>query len=121
MKVYNYHSHTRVFRFEEDADPDPLNPGMWLIPAQATVIKPPDVGEGEVAYFNEEEQKWDTVKIHQPKVPYNVLRARAYPSIFEYIDGLIKNDYEQINKYMKKCREVKEKYPKPSNAISYDI
>jgi len=121
VKVYNYNSHTKVFRFEEDADPDPLNPGHWLIPAHATTIKPPEVREGEITCFNEEKQEWDIIKIELPPIPYYISRSREYPSILEYIDGVVKNDHEQINKYIEKCRKVKEKYPKPLSSYSYEI
>jgi hypothetical protein len=121
VKVYNYNSHTKAFRFEEDADPDPLNPGCWLIPAHATTIEPPKIEKNEIICFNEIEQKWDIIKIEQPTIPYYILRAREYPSILEYIDGIVKNDHGQINKYIEKCRKVKEKYPKPLSNHSYEI
>lgn len=121
MKVYNYHPRTRAFRFEEDADLDPLNPGNWLIPAHATTIKPPETNEHEIACFNDEDREWTVLKLDQPNIPYYVLRARAYPPITDYIDGIVKNDHNQINKYIEKCKKVKERYPKPSDDISYDI
>lgn len=39
-------------------------------------------------------------------------RAKEYPSFFDYIDGVVKNDQEQINKYISDCLLVKAKYPK---------
>ena len=125
MKVYNYNAHTKAYTFEEDADPDPMRPGRWLIPAHSTIIKPPEVSDNEVACFNEDSKAWLTVHkdviIKQSIVPYNILRSREYPSIFEYIDGVVKNDYEQINKYIKACLEVKARYPKPKTIINYEI
>ena len=113
MKVYNYNSHTGVFRFEEDADPDPLVSGRWLLPAYATFIKPPELADDQVAQFDEEKQVWTVIDIQEPVVPYHILRAREYPSIIDYIDGVVKNDQEQIDKYIKLCKAVKAKYPKP--------
>jgi hypothetical protein len=119
MKVYNYNPDNKVYTYEEEADPDPLIPDRWLIPANATTIKPPNTEENWVACFDEDEQQWFLVEIKKPVIPYNILRAREYPSIFEYMDGIVKNDQEQINKYIKACREVKAKYPKPDT--DYEI
>jgi len=121
MKVYNYHPDTRVFRYEEDADPDPMVPGRWLVPAHATLITPPKIKQGEVLQFNQEDQVWDVLILKPRVIPYNVLRARSYPSIFDYIDGIVKNDHEQINKYIKACQAVKERFPKPEIIDDYEI
>jgi hypothetical protein len=45
---------------------------------------------------------------------YYRLRAKEYPSITDYIDGVVKGDQEQIDAYIAACLAVKEKYPKPS-------
>jgi hypothetical protein len=44
-----------------------------------------------------------------------VLEARAseYPSITDYLDGVVKQDQAQIDKYIADCLAVKAKYPKP--------
>jgi len=118
VKVYNYNPVNKVFTYSEEAFPDPLHLDNYLIPANATSIAPPDeCKQYEVFIFNEQEQKWYTTDLTPP---YWQLRTQAYPSIFEYIDGIVKNDHEQINKYIKECQRVKEFYPKPDN-ISYDI
>ena len=39
-------------------------------------------------------------------------RAAEYPSITDYIDGVVKGDQAQINKYIADCQAVKAKYPK---------
>lgn len=113
MKVYNYNPNNKVYIFEEEADPDPLVPGRWLIPANATIIEPPEVKENEIACFDENEKAWKIIEVNQQEIPYYVLRAREYPSIFDYIDGIVKNDHKQIDKYIKACKKVKAKYPKP--------
>ena len=40
-------------------------------------------------------------------------RMENYPSIYDYIDGVVKNDQDQIDKYIADCKAVKAKYPKP--------
>jgi hypothetical protein len=42
-------------------------------------------------------------------------RAKEYPSINDYIDGVVKADQEQIDAYVAACLAVKEKYPKPNS------
>jgi len=40
-------------------------------------------------------------------------RALEYPPIQDYIDGVVKGDQTQIDKYISDCLTVKNKYPKP--------
>ena len=44
---------------------------------------------------------------------YQRLRTPEYPSITDYIDGVVKGDQAQIDKYIADCLAVKAKYPKP--------
>jgi hypothetical protein len=43
---------------------------------------------------------------------YITKRAFEYPPITDYLDGVVKGDQEQINKYIADCQAVKAKYPK---------
>ena len=45
-------------------------------------------------------------------------RAAEYPPMADYLDGIVKGDQAQIDKYIADCKAVKAKYPKPevSNA-----
>jgi len=47
MKIFHYHPETGVFLGEGTADPSPLEPGQWLVPAHATTATPPTAQEGE--------------------------------------------------------------------------
>jgi hypothetical protein len=40
-------------------------------------------------------------------------RSQEYPPIADYIDGVVKGDQAQIQKYIDACLAVKAKYPKP--------
>ena len=42
-------------------------------------------------------------------------RAAEYPPMSEWIDGLVKGDQAQMDKYVADCLAVKAKYPKPEN------
>ena len=39
-------------------------------------------------------------------------RVDEYPPMSDYLDGLVKGDQAQINKYIADCLAVKAKYPK---------
>ena len=41
------------------------------------------------------------------------VRANEYPPMTDYLDGVVKDDETQINKYISDCLAVKAKYPKP--------
>jgi len=41
-------------------------------------------------------------------------RAEEYPSINDYIDGVVKGDQAQVQAYIDACLAVKAKYPKPT-------
>ena len=40
-------------------------------------------------------------------------RAAEYPSVNDYLDGIVKGDQAQIDAYIAACQAVKSKYPKP--------
>jgi len=44
---------------------------------------------------------------------YAELRAKEYPPITDYLDGVVKGDQAQIDAYIAACQAVKAKYPKP--------
>jgi|1_EtaG_2_1085319.scaffolds.fasta_scaffold06315_4 hypothetical protein len=43
---------------------------------------------------------------------YKGLRAAEYPPMPDYLDGIVKGDQAQIDKYIADCQAVKTKYPK---------
>lgn len=85
---------------------------------------------GEFVYNNVE---WLSSDIQQPSqseveaeivrlqneydaLEYQRLRAAEYPDFRDYLDGIVKDDQEQIQAYIDACLAVKEKYPKPSES-----
>jgi hypothetical protein len=44
---------------------------------------------------------------------YITNRAKEYPPITDYLDGVVKGNQTQIDKYIADCLAVKAKYPKP--------
>ena len=43
---------------------------------------------------------------------YIAKRQAEYPSFIDYLDGVVKGDQAQIDKYIADCQAVKERYPK---------
>lgn len=71
--------------------------------------------DGEVAYDaegNEVIYDKNTVEALVASEAYKELRAREYPPITDYIDGIVKGDNAQVQAYIDACLAVKNKYPK---------
>ena len=70
---------------------------------------------GDVAYdANGNEVSYDKVAVqaYVDAHAYIAKRASEYPTITDYIDGVVKGDQAQIDKYIADCLAVKAKYPK---------
>ena len=52
MIIYHYHSEYNHFVGQDDADSSPLEPGKYLIPANATKIAPPECENGQIQIFD---------------------------------------------------------------------
>jgi hypothetical protein len=50
----------------------------------------------------------------QIKKQYQYDRAKEYPPMSDYIDGVVKGDQAQVQAYIDACLAVKAKYPKPT-------
>jgi YD repeat-containing protein len=76
--------------------------------------------DGALVEYTEEERQqliveWnaDAQRIKQlDALKYQRDRAAEYPPVTDYLDGLVKGDQEQIDKYIADCLAVKAKYPK---------
>ena len=53
-----------------------------------------------------------TVQTYIDTHAYIAKRQAEYPSITDYLDGVVKGDQAQIDKYIADCLAVKAKYPK---------
>ena len=54
----------------------------------------------------------DVVESNVVSPTYQELRAAEYPPMTDYLDGVVKGDQAQIDKYIADCLAVKAKYPK---------
>ena len=70
---------------------------------------------GDIAYDadgNEVAYDKNAVQAYIDANAYKAKRASEYPPITDYLDGVVKGDQTQINKYIADCLAVKAKYPK---------
>lgn len=51
MRIYYYGSATGIFMGSGEAEPDPMEDGKYLIPANATLIEPPEIPNGKRAVY----------------------------------------------------------------------
>ena len=79
-----------------------LNPSVVTIRGDVAY----DADGNEVAYDKAAVQAY--VDAHA----YIAKRASEYPPITDYIDGVVKGNQVQIDKYIADCLAVKTKYPK---------
>ena len=75
--------------------------------------------EGNIPFTVEEEKARDIEeaeaevrKIERAKTQYQRARQPEYPPMEDYLDGVVKGDQGQIDKYIADCLAVKDKYPK---------
>jgi hypothetical protein len=70
---------------------------------------------GETAYDadgNEVAYDKSAVQAYVDAHAYIAKRASEYPPITDYIDGVVKGDQAQIDKYIADCLAVKARHPK---------
>jgi len=70
---------------------------------------------GDVAYDadgNEVAYDKDAVQTYVNAHAYIDKRAAEYPPVTDWLDGMVKNDQAQIDKYIADCLAVKAKYKK---------
>lgn len=90
MKVYNYTADTKEFYLEEEARLSPLEKNVYLIPANATTIKPKATKSGFTQCFNETSQKWEYVEDNRDKTAYS--KTTKEESKVDYL-GAIKDEH----------------------------
>ena len=56
--------------------------------------------------------EYDKLLAEYDALDYARKRKAEYPDIYNYIDGIVKSDQAQIDKYIADCQAVKDKYSK---------
>lgn len=70
---------------------------------------------GDIAYDadgNEVAYDKAAVQAYVDAHAYIAKRQAEYPPVTDYLDGVVKGDQAQIDKYIADCQAVKAKYPK---------
>lgn len=65
--VYSYSPVTGEYVGYDEAYPDPMEPGSFLIPANATQVQPPIVDESSVAVWNGTEWTLEPIPVPNPE------------------------------------------------------
>lgn len=105
MKVVQQISTDKIIHRES---PD-FAPGMGIQNARFLHPEIPKADMQEVEVEWEDSQYQDALKA---QTSYVELRRREYPSFHDYVDGIVKGDTAQVQKYINDCLAVKAKYPK---------
>ena len=78
----------------------------------SNVVTVDDTDGARDAQGNQVEIDMDAVNAWVDPNAYKAKRASEYPPITDYLDGVVKGDQTQIDKYIADCLAVKAKYPK---------
>lgn len=81
MQVFNFDPTTGRYLGVSLADPDPMQPGEFLIPAHATATPPPATMAGQVAVFDAEADAWDVEALPTDATPPAGGAQEANPSL----------------------------------------
>lgn len=100
MKIYHYHPITGEYLGDGIARESPLEPGVYLIPAHATDIKPPEPIEQKLRVFTQGQWAYKDIPVPEPAVP-----TEPIPSIEDRLAAA-----EQENQVLKQAvLELQEK------------
>ena len=60
-----------------------------------------------------DQDKWTKeYEDHMASIAYKEKRKESYPPMENYLDGIVKGDQAQIDKYIADCLAVKQRFPK---------
>jgi hypothetical protein len=77
--------------------------GAYIKEWNLDIAQPTEAQLNALEYQANEVEKLNLVKAN---------RANEYPDFKDYLDGIVKGDQAQIDKYIADCLAVKAKYPK---------
>lgn len=125
MKIYNY-DNDGFYIGESTADESPLEKGVYLIPANATTIKPPVYKEGFDIKFNVEKNSFEYVERIAPIVeeevpadenivPIRITRLQAKLQLLEIglldeVEELAKQD-RRVELYWTDAQSIERNHP----------
>ena len=65
-----------------------------------------------IEYVQITDEQAEALRPQPAELTYAQKRAAEYPPYTNYLDGVVKGDQAQIDKYIADCQAVKAKYPK---------
>lgn len=68
-EIYSYDHETGGFIGVSEADESPLEPGVFLLPANSTTLAPPAILDGQVARFSNDQWVVETIPVAAPITP----------------------------------------------------
>jgi hypothetical protein len=87
MNIYHYHPESGALLGEGTADPSPLEPGKWLIPAHATTATPPTAQDGKQTLWVN--GTWQVQPIPKPEPEPEPEPTEPQPNYVIFWDALI--------------------------------
>jgi hypothetical protein len=93
---------------------------MAIDPTAQVVVRGRDLDTCEIEWHQgtpeiskaDIQTKLDELQAEYDAQDYARKRKAAYPDIYDYMDGIVKDDQTQINKYIADSQAVKARYPK---------
>lgn len=127
MLVYNYNPETLLYSHSNDEGYEsPLEKGVYIIPPNSTLIKPPTYEKGVLPKWNKELNKWQEYKIPN-EIYYNQLRF-IRNKLLQETDYLMMSDYPlsyddkiKWSKYRQELRDLPNNITDINNIIFPNI
>lgn len=114
MTIYNYDKNTKEFLTSSEAMESPLEPGVFLIPANATTVAPLAPKPDFTMLFNEDLQSWEYIEDYRGKDIHEV--ATKENSKCSYI-GQLKPGFA-LGVYQKTAEEL---FDEKVKYLTYEI
>ena len=99
--IYKIDNNTKIVTYNNEEFYPKLVNGILIAPTEQECI---------VEKNRREQAKLETIKYESNEYQRN--RSKEYPDFREYLDGIVKGDNNQVQKYINDCLAVKAKYPK---------
>lgn len=109
MRIYFYDPATGIYTGDGVAQESPLEPGVFLIPANATTTAPPADADGIVAFIG---SSWVVLpRPDAPPVDTEALRRNAYQAESDPLFFKAQRGEGTTQNWLDKVEEIKARYP----------